>query len=72
LDIDAVLSYTSALPFVLPTEVIVVGQSTGGWATLAYNSVAHPKVRAFINMAGGRGGYVPAAASALRRISVPI
>jgi len=58
LDVDAVVSYTSNLPFVLPTGVIVVGQSTGGWATIAYNSGPHLKVSAFINMAGGRGGHV--------------
>jgi pimeloyl-ACP methyl ester carboxylesterase len=35
---------------------VVVGQSTGGWATLAYDSVRRPKAVAFVNMAGGRGG----------------
>ncbi len=56
-DIDAVVRYTSNMPLVQTTDVIVVGQSTGGWATIAYNSVAHPKVTAFVNMAGGRGGH---------------
>lgn len=36
---------------------IVVGQSAGGWGTLAYDSIPHPHVSAFINMAGGRGGH---------------
>jgi pimeloyl-ACP methyl ester carboxylesterase len=57
LDIDAIVNATTRFPFVLPARVVVVGQSTGGWATLAYNAVPHPKVSAFINMAGGRGGH---------------
>jgi dienelactone hydrolase len=56
-DVDAVVRFTSSMPMIQPTDVIVVGQSTGGWATIAYDSVAHPKVARFINMAGGRGGH---------------
>jgi dienelactone hydrolase len=56
-DIDAVVEYATALPFVRPDGVIVVGHSAGGWGTIAYDSRAHPKVAAFINFAGGRGGH---------------
>lgn len=56
-DINASVEALTTLPFVLPTGVVVVGQSAGGWGTLAYDSVAHPKVAAFIVMAGGRGGH---------------
>jgi pimeloyl-ACP methyl ester carboxylesterase len=40
-----------------PDGVIVVGQSAGGWGSLAYDSIAHSHVSEFINMAGGRGGH---------------
>jgi pimeloyl-ACP methyl ester carboxylesterase len=56
-DIDAAVETLTTLPFVRPTGVVVVGQSAGGWGTIAYDSVAHPKVAAFIVMAGGRGGH---------------
>jgi dienelactone hydrolase len=56
-DIDAIVNYATALPFVRPDGVVVVGQSAGGWGTIAYDSRSHPKVAAFINFAGGRGGH---------------
>ncbi len=56
-DIDAAVNYATALPFVRPTGVVIVGQSAGGWGTVAYDSLPHPKVSAFISMAGGRGGH---------------
>ncbi len=54
--IKAIVDFAVALPGVDHDGVIVVGQSAGGWGTLAYDSIAHPNVLAFINMAGGRGG----------------
>jgi dienelactone hydrolase len=56
-DINAVVEYLTALPFVKSSEAIVVGQSAGGWGTIAYNALPHPRVRAFVVMAGGRGGH---------------
>ena len=56
-DIDAVVNFATALPFVRRDGAIVIGQSAGGWGTLAYNALSHPKVSAFIVMAGGRGGH---------------
>lgn len=56
-DIDATVNWATARPDALPDGAIVVGQSTGGWGVIAYNSVRHPHVAAMINMAGGRGGY---------------
>jgi dienelactone hydrolase len=56
-DIDAIVEYAAALPFVRPDRAIVVGQSAGGWGTIAYDSRPHPKVAAFVNFAGGRGGH---------------
>lgn len=56
-EIDTIVDYAVALPDVDPKDVIVVGHSAGGWATLAYDSLPHPHVSAFINMAGGVGGH---------------
>ncbi|WP_243050479.1 hypothetical protein [Dyella sp. RRB7] len=55
--IGVIVDYAVTLPHVDPNGVIVVGQSAGGWGTIAYNSVPHPHVAALINMAGGRGGH---------------
>lgn len=56
-DIAAVVDSVTELPFVRRSGAVVVGQSAGGWGAIAYDSVAHPKVAAFIVMAGGRGGH---------------
>lgn len=56
-DIDATLRFAAKLPYAQPTGAIVIGQSTGGWATVAYDSIDHPTAAAFINFAGGRGGH---------------
>ena len=56
-DINAVVNYATALPFVRPDGAVVVGQSAGGWGAIAYDSQPHPKVAAFVVMAGGRGGH---------------
>jgi pimeloyl-ACP methyl ester carboxylesterase len=56
-DIEAVVRYMSREPFVAPGETIVVGISTGGWASLALASRNPRDVRAVINLAGGRGGH---------------
>jgi dienelactone hydrolase len=57
-DIDAAVNALTSLPFVSPNEVVVVGQSAGGWGTIAYDALPHPKVAAFVVMAGGRGGHM--------------
>ena len=56
-DINAIVNYATTLPFVRPDGAVVVGQSAGGWGTIAYDSLPHPKVAAFVVMAGGRGGH---------------
>jgi dienelactone hydrolase len=43
---------------VRPDGVVIVGQSAGGWGTIAYDSIPHPHVSAFIVMAGGRGAHL--------------
>jgi len=56
-DVAATVDYAATLPFLRPTGMVVVGLSTGGWTTIAYNSVPHPRVTAFVNFSGGRGGH---------------
>ena len=56
-DIAATIDAATALPYVRPDGVVVVGQSAGAWGTLAYGSLPHPKVAALIAMAPGRGGH---------------
>ena len=56
-DIEAVVSYMGTQPFVQPGATVVVGISTGGWASLALASRNPPEVRAIVNFAGGRGGH---------------
>jgi pimeloyl-ACP methyl ester carboxylesterase len=56
-DIDAVLRYMTAQPWVESAQSIVVGISTGGWASLALAARNPPNVRMVINFAGGRGGH---------------
>ena len=56
-DLAATVDYAVALPYARPQGVVVVGQSAGGWGVIAYNAVPHPRVTAFVNMAGGRGGH---------------
>jgi dienelactone hydrolase len=42
---------------VTPDRAIVVGQSAGGWGTIALSSLNPPGVSGMINFAGGRGGH---------------
>jgi dienelactone hydrolase len=52
-DIAAVVDFMSGQPYVDGNRVVVAGQSFGGWNTLAFGSLSHPKVRGLINFAGG-------------------
>jgi dienelactone hydrolase len=56
-DIEATVAYTTAMPGVRPDGAVVAGVSAGGWATLAYNAISHPKVTALIDFAGGLGAH---------------
>jgi dienelactone hydrolase len=44
-------------PYVAPDRSLVVGQSAGGWATLALSSQNPAGVSGMIDFAGGRGGH---------------
>jgi dienelactone hydrolase len=56
-DLAAMVEYAASLPFARPAGIVVVGQSAGGWGSIAYNAAPHQRVTAFVNMAGGRGGH---------------
>lgn len=55
-DIQATIDYMRTRPYVAD-RAIVVGQSAGGWATVALSSYNPPGVPGMINFAGGRGGH---------------
>lgn len=56
-DIAATISYMTRQPFVVAKDAVVVGISTGGWASLAIASRNLPQVGRIVNFAGGRGGH---------------
>jgi pimeloyl-ACP methyl ester carboxylesterase len=55
-DLTAALAVLGARADVPPGPALVVGQSAGGWATVALAAENPAGVRALISMAGGRGG----------------
>ena len=56
-DIDSAVRYVATLDYARPGRTLVVGQSAGGWGTVAYASRNPPGVAGLINFAGGRGGW---------------
>jgi dienelactone hydrolase len=52
-DVKAVLDYYTAQPFVDKGNILVMGQSHGGWTTLALGTLAYPGVKGLVNFAGG-------------------
>jgi dienelactone hydrolase len=56
-DIGAAVDYMARQPFVDPARILLVGVSTGGWASLALAAQRPESVAAVINFAGGRGGH---------------
>jgi dienelactone hydrolase len=53
-----IIDYMSDQKLIVPDNVIVVGQSAGGWGAIALSSRNLPSVRAIITFAAGRGGRV--------------
>ncbi|MCP3467648.1 MULTISPECIES: S9 family peptidase [unclassified Bradyrhizobium] len=53
-----IIDYLAAEKRIVPKDVVVVGQSAGGWASIALSSFNPPQVKASIVFAGGRGGRV--------------
>lgn len=56
-DINAAVRYMAQQSFIAPASTVLVGISTGGWASLAAASADASEVRAVVNFAGGRGGH---------------
>jgi dienelactone hydrolase len=52
-DVKAALDYVTALAWADKTRILVVGQSHGGWTTLAFGTIDYPGVKGLINFAGG-------------------
>jgi dienelactone hydrolase len=53
-----IIDYMADQKLTVPDNVVVVGQSAGGWAAIALSSRNLPSVRAIITFAAGRGGHV--------------
>jgi dienelactone hydrolase len=64
-DITAAVDYMTKQPFVASDGAVVVGISTGGWASLALAARNLPQVEAIVNFAGGRGGHAYGQANAV-------
>jgi dienelactone hydrolase len=56
-DIAAAVAAGRALPGVRPDGVLVVGQSAGGWASIALAAAPPEGVVALVNFSGGRAGW---------------
>ncbi len=52
-DVKAVLDYLVAQPWVDRERILIVGQSHGGWTTLAFGAQNYPGVKGLVNFAGG-------------------
>lgn len=55
-DLLATIAFADTLPQIDKNHVILVGQSAGGFASLATASYSPPGVIAVVNFSGGRGG----------------
>jgi dienelactone hydrolase len=55
---NRVIDYMTRQNLIVPDKVVVVGQSAGGWASIALSSLNPAPVRAIIAFAAGRGGHV--------------
>jgi dienelactone hydrolase len=55
-DIAAALAYVTQQPYVDRERLVLVGQSGGGWGSLAAASRGDLPIRGVVNFAGGRGG----------------
>jgi len=53
-----IIDYMVDQKYAVPDSAVVIGQSAGGWGTIALSSQNLPSVKALIVFAGGRGGRV--------------
>jgi dienelactone hydrolase len=52
-DVQTVLDYLVAQPQVDKDKLVVMGQSHGGWTTLAFGTLNYPGVKGLVNISGG-------------------
>ena len=52
-DVKAVLDYVTQQSWADKNKMVVLGQSHGGWTTLAFGTMGYPGVKALVNFAGG-------------------
>ena len=52
-DVKAVLDYVTQQSWADKNNIVVLGQSHGGWTTLAFGALGYPGVKALVNFAGG-------------------
>ena len=55
-EIAAAVAFLRERPEVDPDRIVLVGQSAGGWGSLAAASAGDLPIRGVVNFAGGRGG----------------
>ena len=53
-----IIDFLAAEKVIVPKDVIIVGQSAGGWGSIALSSINPAAVKAIITFAAGRGGRV--------------
>lgn len=52
-DVKAVLDFINQQSWADKNRIVVLGQSHGGWTTLAFGTLNYPGVKALVNFAGG-------------------
>lgn len=52
-DVVATLDYMTAQSYIDPKHIVVMGQSHGGFTTMAFGTLVYSGVRALVNFAGG-------------------
>jgi dienelactone hydrolase len=52
-DVKATLDYVTSQPWADKSRIVVMGQSHGGWTTLAFGTQNYPGVVGLVNFAGG-------------------
>jgi len=52
-DVQAVLDHVAAQQYADKNNILVLGQSHGGWTTLAFGTLNYPGVKGLVNFAGG-------------------
>ncbi|MEJ6021736.1 dienelactone hydrolase family protein [Ramlibacter sp. PS4R-6] len=52
-DVKAALDWVREQPWAIKDQLLVVGQSHGGWTTLAFGALKYPGVKGLVNFAGG-------------------